>query len=108
MAPTLTEANRRHGEVKAIGGEAIVHEIVDVSQHSAWPGFALELMQGLGVNAIGHECRPDAMARHIAYENGKGVVIMREDHAKIATNGACGTVVTFDGDIRPSQALWCK
>src|SRR5208283_2580417 len=105
-ASTQTQTNCNHGEVEALCCDALEYEVVKVPQQGIWSRLAFELMQCFGVNAVGQECRTDAMARHVAHEDGQNLVAVWKNHAEITANGARGTIVGRDRDIVPHQALW--
>src|SRR5215471_15264430 len=106
--PAHTETNCSHGEVEAVCREAIVHKIVNVPQQANRTRLAFELMERFGVNAVGHERRTNAMTRHVAQQDGQNFIAVWEDHAKVTADGTRGTVVAFDRNIVPNQALWCE
>jgi len=60
------ESTRRHGEVEALDTNIFMNESVESPKQGAQPCIAFELVQSLGVNAVGDQCGTDAVSRHVA------------------------------------------
>lgn len=61
-------------------------------------------MQGLGVNAVGHECRTNTVSGHVAHEKVEEFVAVREDDTEVTAIGTRGAVVGLDRNIVLHQA----
>ena len=70
VAPAPIKTGYGHRKVKAVYCDAVIDEVVNVPQQGTRPSLPFELMQCFGVNAVCHERRTNAMARHVAQEDG--------------------------------------
>jgi len=107
-AAALEEASRGHGEIETVGADAIVDEIVEVTQELAGRRIVLEFVHGFGVDTVGDESGANAMTRNIADQEAEEIVAVGEDDAEVATDGTGGAVIGLDSDVVPDEAARCE
>src|SRR3974390_3017902 len=93
VTPALTKTGNGHREIKAVQGNAVIHEIMKMPQQGAGPRLALEFVQSFGVNPVGHERRTNAMARHVTHDEFQIFVAFRKNHAEVTADSLRGAVI---------------
>ena len=67
-ASALTKTGCGHCEVKTLLRDAIMYEVVEALQQTAWLSLTFQRMKCFRVDAIGHQGRSYTMARDVAQD----------------------------------------